>query len=114
MKKKDREIIPGLIVFTVFVFYASGIDGVFTFWHNLAVSIWGALCIFNQITLGIVGDSILTLTFKSSITFLIVGIIIEIINAPRGKFGHYLGKGLFWVVGLPVSFILNFIGSLLF
>ena len=114
MHRDIKGSIVGLLILILILFFTSGIGAVWRFLCNLAIATWVILCIFNQVTVGIVGDSVLVLVFKSSITFLIVGIILEAINAPRDDVGHYLGKGLFWLVGMPISFILNFIASLIF
>ena len=114
MNRKNKEALFSLLILILILFCTSGIDAVWKFLCNLAQAMWGALCIYNQVIVGFAGNSVLALIFKSSITFFIVGIILEAFNLPKGKIGHYLGKGLFWLVGLPVSLILNFIGSLLF
>ena len=117
MKRRNhniKETIISLSIIIIITYYTSGIDTVWKFLCNLVEAMWGVLCIYNQVILGIAGNSVLALVFKSSITFFAVGIILEAFNLPKGKIGHYLGKGLFWLVGLPVSLILNLLGSLLF
>ncbi|MGE5456560.1 MAG: hypothetical protein ACM3O4_05620 [Ignavibacteriales bacterium] len=114
MRKKDKEAIFSLIIFMLFVFYTGGLKAVWVFICNMVQVVWLFFIMLNSVAIEATNDSIITLLLKSSITFGIVGIILEAINAPRGKVGSIFGKALFWVVGFPVSIILNFIGSLIF
>ena len=114
MRKKDKEAILSLIIFMLLIFYTGGLKAVWNFICNMFEVAWYFFVMLNSVAIEITDDSIITLLLKSSITFGIVGIILEVINAPRGKFGSIFGKALFWAVGFPVSIILNFIGSLIF
>jgi hypothetical protein len=81
---------------------------------NLVTVFWWMLGLLNSIALQLIGDSILTLLLKTSITYFIVGLILIICNIPRGKLGHLIGKTLFWIVGFVVVFVLNIIAGLVF
>ena len=113
MRRKDKEAILSLIIFVLLIFYTGGLKAVWDFICNIVQVVWYFFIMLNTVAMEITNDSIITLLLKSSITFGIVGIILEVINAPRGKIGSIFGKTLFWAVGFPVSIILNFISSLL-
>ena len=115
--KKEEYSICGSIIFlvlaSVLIFKNDGINAVFSLWKNLgqifiAIPTW-----LNMITLSLIGDSLITYIYGGALTFFIVGIILSFINAPKGKIGSIFGKVLFWVVGFPVSFILNFFGKII-
>ena len=97
-----------------FIYQVNGVDAVMNYIENLFSSVWFILVMMNNITVPFLGDSVLSLIFGSFITFSIVGLILELFNIPRGKFGHYFGKTVFWLVGIPVSFVLNQISKLIF
>ena len=110
MRRKDRETIISLILMICIIFYFNGLNGVLKFFKNLSITFWSVLKMLNLITVQTNGDTILTLTFSSGITFMIVGILLELFNITKGTFGRYFGKISFWLIGMPVSFILNIIG----
>lgn len=114
MKKRDREAIASMVILLIIVFATQGITGVFDFIINMATMFWAMLIMLNQVSVGLTGDTVLVLIFSTTITFGIVGIILELLNIPRGTFGHYFGKFAFWLVGFPVSFILNFLWRVFF
>lgn len=113
MRRKDKEAILSLIIFMMLILYTGGLKAVWSFICNMFEVVWYFFIMLNSVAIEITDDSIITLLLKASITFGIVGIILEAINAPRGKIGSIFGKTLFWVVGFPVSIILNFISSLI-
>lgn len=114
MKRKDKETLVSLILIIGIIFYFKGLNGVLEFIKNLSSAFWSVLKMLNLITVQSTGDTILTLIFSSSITFMIVGIILELFNIPKGKFGRLFGKVSFWLIGIPISFILNILGRLIF
>lgn len=114
MRKRDKETIFSLIIFMLLALYNGGIKAVWNFICNMSEVVWLSFIMLNRVAIETTSDSIITLSLKSSITFIIVGILLEVINAPRGKFGSVIGKALFWIVGFPVSIMLNFVGSLIF
>ena len=113
-KRKDKESLVSLILIIGIIFYFKGLNGVLEFIKNLSIAFWSVLKMLNLITVQSTGDTILTLIFSSSITFMIVGIILELFNIPKGKFGILFGKVSFWLIGIPISFILNILGRLIF
>ena len=114
MKRKDKESLVSLILIIGIIFYFKGLNGVLEFIKNLSIAFWSVLKMLNLITVQSTGDTILTLIFSSIITFMIVGIILELFNIPKGKFGRLFGKVSFWLIGIPISFILNVLGRLIF
>jgi len=114
MKRKNNETIISLILMICIIFYFNGLNGVLKFFENLSITFWSVLKMLNLITVQSTGDTILALTFSSGITFMIVGILLELFNIPKGTFGRYFGKISFWLIGMTVSFILNIIGRLIF
>lgn len=114
MRRKDRETIISLILTICIIFYFNDLNVVLKFFENLSITFWSILKMLNLITVQTNGDTILALTFSSGITFMIVGVVLELFNIPKGNFGRYFGKISFWLIGMPVSFILNIIGRLIF
>ena len=72
------------------------------------------LSIFNSVLVSFFDTTILNVIFKYFITFPIVGVILVMLNLPRGKAGHWIGKILYFVVGYGIGFILDFISRLIF
>lgn len=116
-KKEEFSIIGAIItmiILSVVAFNNGGFTALFKLWNDfctifLAVFVW-----MNMITISLTGDSIITILLSSSIIFIIVGFVFSYIDAPKGKIGHLFGKTLFWLIGIPVTFILNFIGKIIF
>lgn len=104
----------GFITFLVFVLIFCGPKVAVDFLWNMFQIFPAILNILNEIVLAITGDHIITILLGTTITFFVVGLLLEIFNIPRGKFGSAIGSLMFWLVGFPVSFILNFIGRLFF
>ena len=114
MSNKDKNFIITLIFFIGMIFCFKGWHEGFKAIENLSISLLSVLKMLNLITVQSTGDTILTLIFSSSITFMIVGIILELFNISKGKFGRLFGKVSFWLIGIPISFILNILGRLIF
>lgn len=108
-----KEIKSVIIIF-VFLLLTKGFYSAFKFIGDLFNMILSLFAMLNQVFLNLKGDYITTLIFGTGITFAIVGFILDAINAPRGKVGSLFGKGLFWLIGIPVSFALNFFGKIIF
>lgn len=72
------------------------------------------LSMFNSILVLFYDTTILNVIFKYFITFPLVGVILMMLDSPRGKEGHWIGKILYFVVGYGIGFILDFISKLLF
>lgn len=108
-----KELKSAIIIFFI-LWYTKGINVAIEFVIKLFNTVLSLFGLLNQITLTLNGDYITTLIFGTGITFVIAGFIMGAINAPRGKIGSLFGKGLFWLVGIPVSFALNFIAKIIF
>lgn len=106
---KVRDL-SGFILLLIFIYIGGGFNAVVEFLKNVAITIFELFKMINIVSISYNGDHILVLLFGTAVTFFIVGIILETINAPRGKIGSYFGKLLFWLVGIPASFVLNIIG----
>lgn len=104
----------GLIFIFLFVLFTNGWHAGLGFIKNIFYTIFSLFGMLDQVSLATSGDHITTLMFQTTVTFLIVGIVLEVINAPRGRIGSILGKALFWLIGFPVSFVLNIIFNLIF
>lgn len=107
------------IIITIFSicglsYYTSGWSGAINTFNIILSNCWQVLKWINQITIAINGDSLLTNLFQTCVTFSIVGIIFELLNIKKGKFGKYFGKMAFWIIGFPVAFFLNQISKFLF
>lgn len=72
------------------------------------------LSMFNSILVSFFDTTILNVMFKYFIAFPIVGLILVMLDLPRGKTGHLIGKFLYFVVGYGIGVILDFISRLIF
>ena len=113
MKETKKIIIP-IIVLCGISFYLGGWDAALDTFCSLMKVCWDILKLINQIIIQINADSLITNLFKTSITFAIVGLLLELFCIKRGKFGKFFGKTAFWLVGYPVAFVLNQISKLIF
>lgn len=114
MRKFDTTSIIVLSVFLISIWVKDGFDAFWKIVRDLFMIMCACIVCINQITAVFFGDSVFTLIFKSSITFAIVGLILELLCISRGTFGKFFGKFSFWLVGFPVSFVLNFFASKIF
>ena len=92
-----------------FIFIGGGIIAVWDFIVLILETLWLILYNINNITTLINGDSVLTIILKSSITFSLVGVLLEYLNIRRGKFGYFFGKISNWLIGFPVAIVLNIV-----
>jgi len=95
-------------------FKSDGINGLFTNFKNLGYTMWGVLRMLNVVSINISGDGILTNFFLHYIVYVLVGLVFELVNMKKGCFGKLFGKAAYWIIGIPVSFVLNYFSSLLF
>lgn len=107
-----RIILWCIILINVWI--TKGFDAFWDIVNNLAIATWFWITSFNQIAVVFFGESILTILFKGSITFALVGLLLEFLFIKRGSFGKFFGKVSFWIIGFPVSFALDFIASKIF
>lgn len=114
MKRQSNEAIVSFVMLIILVFMFQGVTGVFEFIKNMWLVFSAMLIALNQASLELSGDTVLVLLFSTTITFAVVGILLELWNIPRGKFERAFGKLAFWVVGFPVAFVLNIIGRVMF
>lgn len=114
MGKKDKKAIFSIILILGLIFYYQGINGLFGFLKTMGITMWEILKMINMVLIEIIGDSILKFLFKTTITFLIVGFILEFLSISKGTFGKWFGKVAFWLIGFPVSFLLNLLSGLIF
>lgn len=72
------------------------------------------LKIFNSILVQTGNNSIMTVIFKYSIVYPIVGIVLSAIGSPRGQKGKLIGKILYFIIGYFVGFALDFVANIVF
>ena len=72
------------------------------------------LSMFNSILVSFYDTTILNVMFKYFTTFSIVGVILMLLDSPREKEGHWIGKVLYFIVGYGIGVILDFISKLIF
>lgn len=101
-----------LIIYTGFK--SDGFNGVLTCFETLGCIMCEWLKLLNIASIYITGDSILTHFFFYYIVYTIVGLIFELFNIKKGYFGRLFGNATYWIIGIPVSFILNYFSSMLF
>ena len=112
MRKKGKHAIFLFVLILLLMFFNQ--DFSYDFFKSFTILILAIFQFMNLFSVGLIGDSVLTLIFKTAITFVVVGIVLEVFSIPKGTFGKWFGKGAFWLIGLPVSFILNILSKLIF
>lgn len=95
-------------------FRNDGIAGIFENLNTLLIIVKELLGLLNIFTVNITGDGILTDFFLHYIVYALVGFVLELFNVKKGCFGKLFGKAAYWIIGIPVSFILNYFSSILF
>lgn len=114
MSNADKKTLLGFGFLLYCVYLKDGIKGVFLAIKEIFISTWDFICLFNFASIQITGDSILVSLYTTPITFTIVGFVLELLHIKKGKFGKYFGKLLFYIIGIPVSFVLNLIAIVIF
>ena len=110
---KDKRLITIIIVILI-IFIATGIKGVLSFLDVVKLVFITLVSAINSLTIALIGDSILTLLFKSTITYFLVGLILSFYNKKRGRFAKYSGKASYYFIGYFITIMLNFIASLFY
>lgn len=107
-----------LIIMLCLIAYAGfkidGINGIFNNFQILGTTMWETLKMMNVISFEITNDGILTDFFKYYIAYFLVGLLFEVFNIKKGYFGKVFGKISYWIMGIPVSIVLNLFSNLLF
>jgi len=94
-------------------FKTNSINGIFDNFKTIGITVWELLKLTNIISFAITNDGILTNFFKYYIVYFLVGLLFEIFNIKKGDFGKIFGKMSYWILGIPVSALLNIISNLL-
>lgn len=110
---KDKRVITITIIILIF-FFATGIKGVLSFLDVVKLVFITLVSAINSLTIALIGDSIYTLLFKSTITYFLVGLILSFYNIKHGRFAKYFGKVSYYIIGYFVAVILNIIVSLFY
>lgn len=105
-------IILILIIYTGF--RNDGIAGIFESLNILLIIGKELLGFLNIFTVNIIGDGILTGFFLHYFVYTLVGVTFELFNIKRGYPGKLFGKIAYLIIGIPVSFILNYFSSIFF
>lgn len=109
----DKRIIS-IISIIFIIFLATGINGVLNFLDVVKLVFITLVSAINSLTIALIGDSIYTLLFKSTITYFLVGLILSFYNIKHGRFAKYFGKVSYYIIGYFVAVILNIIASLFY
>lgn len=91
-------------------FQSNGINGIFSNFKDLCSAIWELLKFINFTYETITGDGLLTGFFLHYIVYFLVGLLFELFNVQKGCFG----KVSYWLIGIPVSIVLNILSSVIF
>ena len=105
-------IMLGFIIYSGFK--SGGISGVVENLNALGITIKELLGFLNIFSLSITGDGVLTGFFLHYIVYGLVGVAFELFNIKRGYQGKLFGKVAYLIIGIPVSFILNYFSSIFF
>lgn len=105
-KKKTNNLFSLIIIFVLLVHFTG-----FKYTLNLS---YAFLKIANTFLVQLNDTSILTVMLKHCITFPIVGLLLGVVGSLRGKEGRLIGKGLYFIVGCLISFVLDCISKLMF
>ncbi|MEG1351113.1 MAG: hypothetical protein RSC85_01365 [Bacilli bacterium] len=90
MRKFDTTSIIVLSVFLISVWVKDGFDAFWKIVRDIFMIMCACIVGINQIIVVFFGDSVCTLIFKSSITFAIVGLILELLCISRGHLASSL------------------------
>ena len=96
-----------LLFIFIIIAYFGGLNYAVDVFYQMFKAINTVLVSLNQ-------DSILTMLFCYIISFTLVGLVLSRIGSPRGKEGHYIGKGLYIVISAIVGFILDYLSKIIF
>ena len=107
IKNNILSNIKGLIIILVIITFYNGIGYTLAFLYQL-------LKLFNTIFLQLYSNSVLSMLFKHHVVFPIVGIILVAIGSPKGREGRLIGKILYYVIGLGIAFLLNYLSNFIF
>lgn len=110
---KDKRLIM-IITIILIIFFESGVKGILSFLDVVKHVFFTLVSAINSFSIVLIGDSILTLLFKSTITYFIVGLILLFFNIKRGRFAKYFGKASYYFIGYFITIVLNFIASLFY
>lgn len=110
---KDKRLITIIIVILI-IFIATGIKGVLSFLDVVKLVFITLVSAINSLSIALIGDSILTLIFKSTITYFLVGLILLFFNIKRGRVAKNFGKVSYYFINYFVAVILNIIASLFY
>ena len=108
------RIIIGIFLIVYAGFYSNGIEGALTNLKSLVSVFWQLLIFLNATIVKITGDGILTNFFLHYIVYALVGLLFEFFSIKKGCFGKLFGKVSYWIIGIPVSIILNYLSLLFF
>ena len=114
MTKADKDSIASIILFFYFIYKDSGIKGVINAIKAGVISAWKYTKFLDFTSIQITGNSILVAAFATPITYKIVGKLLDLFDIKPGLFGKGIGKLLFEIFKIIISFILNLIGTILF
>lgn len=95
-------------------FQSNGINGIFSNFKDLGFTIWELLKFINFTYETITGDGLLTGLVSHYIVYFLVGLLFELFNVQKGYFGKVFGKVSYWLIGIPVSIVLNILSSVIF
>lgn len=95
-------------------FQTNGLYGVLDNFKALFTTIWELLKLVNIISFKFSNGGVLTNFFGCYFIYFLVGLTLELFNIPKGTFGKLFGKLAYWLIGIPVSFVLNILSNLLF
>lgn len=107
MSKRKSNLISELIVIFIIIVPFIGYDNAVKLMKEVLAQI-------NFILVSLFDTSLLNELFQYSIVFTLVGIILTHLGSPRGKGGHYIGKGLYIIVSYFVGLLLDFVSKLIF
>ena len=108
------ELIIMLLLIIYNGFSNDGIVGIFANLNVLLMMLKKLLGLVNIFIVNITGDGILTNLFFHYVVYIIVGLVLELFNIKKGCFGKLFGKAAYWIIGIPVSFILNYFSTVIF
>lgn len=103
-----------ILFILVLVYYSGGFEAVGEIIKSFTMVTGIVLSSINSFTLSLYDSSIVDILLRTSIVFILAGLILDLFNISKGRSGSIFGKFLFWLIGIPVSIILNFIASFIF
>ncbi len=105
----DRRVIGSILSLALILYIFFKSVGVY---ETMSV-FWQVFKGVSSLVMQLLNTSILNILFKHRIVYYIVGVMLAVFQIPKGKEGHYIGVMFYFLIGLLVEPILNFLSTVI-